>query len=78
MVLSGVFAGVVDLHAAGLGVAEERFPVSVDGVGVGGCGAEVCPCCAKVGGEADGDAEVGVGACGGGFRVVSVGAEDFS
>ncbi len=66
------------MYVAGLCVAEEGFPISVDGVGVGGCGAEVCPCCAEVGGEADGDAEVGVGACGGVFGVVSEGAEDFS
>lgn len=78
MVLSGIFAGVVDLYAAGLCVAEERFPVSVDGVGVGGGGAEVCPRFAAVGGDADGDAEVGVSSCIGVFGVVSVGAEDFS
>lgn len=62
LILGRVLTRVVDLEA-GLGVAEKGFPVAVYGVGVGGWGAEIGPGLALVGGNADGDAVVGVCSC---------------
>ena len=61
-----------------MSVAEEGFPVAVNGTVVGGGGAEVGPGFALVAGYGDGDAEEGVGTVIGVFGVVAEGAEDFA